>query len=333
MKLGSAALALALASAPALALGDTPPTVWDLGKNPDAFAQRRQHLAIENDIETAEELTGDPRLIAGADTARAEDEALMLVQSWQGPQDRWLRFDEAWVAMRRKDYTRALPILERLAKEEGRSYFSQEVWQKLAECYVRLERTSDEIHAYDEVLSRAMSDVQRLTPMLNRGEAIMRAGDADAALAQFRELETLAARIPNAVELSLLADWDIAVALDRSGDFRTALDKARATLQTTKAALLLISPVNTSVYFVPDYEREWYLALGYAALALESSTPREIAEAWRSSESAMTTYVNKATIHGKDHWLALARRRLDEIRKRRAEADKHAPPPSDETTF
>ncbi len=329
MRAATVAVMLATIGAASTARADTPPTFWDLGKNPDAFAQRRQHLALEADIDAADELAGDPQLVARAHTIMAEDHARVLAESWKGPKDKWLRFDDAWVAMRRGDYTGALPLLEKLAKDFDGSLFATEVWQKLAECYVRLERTDDEIRAYDQVLARATTDAERMTPLLNQGEAYMRRGDADEAVSQFRELLELASRT-GSVDISLLAHWDLAVALDRSGDFRSALEAARTTVRMTKAAILVISPINTTVYFVPDYEREWYLALGHAALALDADGPRTAADQWRASEAAMTTYVNEATRHGNDRWLALARQRLDEIRKRRVAADKNAPPPAPE---
>lgn len=334
MKLAPVAAALVALASASLARADTPPTLWDLGKNPDALAQRRQHLQMEVDISTVDELGGDPQITVQTQAMMAEDNARMLAESWHGPKDSWLRFDDAWIAMRRHDYAAAVPILQGLAKELGRAQFSSEIWQKLAECYVRLERTADEIHAYDEVLSRAATDAERLTPLLNQGEAYMRSGDVDVAVTQFRELLALAART-SIVDISLLAHWDLAVALDRSGDFRSGVEEARSTIRMTKVAILVISPINTAVYFVPDYERSWYLALGRAALALDADTPRHAAQQWRIAETAMMDYVSGATRHGNDRWLPLARRRLDEIRKRRAEADKRAgpPPPSPEEVF
>jgi len=35
-------------------------------------------------------------------------------------------------------------------------------------------------------------------------------------------------------------------------------------------------------------------------------------------------YINAATVHGGDKWLDLAKKRLDSIRKHRADADKRA---------
>ncbi|HEY1958511.1 MAG TPA: tetratricopeptide repeat protein [Polyangiaceae bacterium] len=354
MKLAPAVAAVVTIACATIARADTPPTVWDLGKNPNAFAERRQHLRIENDIDTADELSGDPQIAGHIWAERAKDDARLASETWNGPRDRWLRFDQAWIAMKRDDYRGAVSILEPLAKEFDGELFSIEVWQKLAESYVRLERTQDEIRAYDEVLARAMGDGDKLTPLLNQGEAYMRMGDADLAVDRFRELLELGARV-SSPEIFMLAQWDLAIALDRSGDLRNGRAAALAAVrmdgrcvgvnkelnvvvtthcETDKdilitevpSGLFAMSKYNTSVYFVPDYEREWYLALGYAALALDAASPAVVAEHWRGAETAMTSYVNGATRHGHDHWLPLARQRLDEIRKRRAEAEKNAPP-------
>ncbi len=304
--------------------------MWDLAKNPDAFAQRRQHLAIERHIDLYDELDGEVSLIARASSADAKEAARSLTDAWHGPKDEWLKFDDAWVAMRREDYARAVAILEPLTKQVSGTMFAQEVWMKLAESYVRLERTKDEIHAYDEVLARSMTDGQRATPLMNQGEALMRDGDANAALEQFREV----ARLTTAADIGLLVQWDIALALDRSGDFGGALQASLTAVRMSKAAVLVLLPINTLVYFVPAYERDWYLALAEAALALDATKPRTVAEHWKKSETYMMDYVISATRAPNDKWLELARKRLDEIRKRRAEAEKRPgalTPPTEET--
>jgi hypothetical protein len=64
--------------------------------------------------------------------------------------------------------------------------------------------------------------------------------------------------------------------------------------------------------------------LAREALAEGAASPKEAAEQWKWAETEMMTYVSQATIHGSDKWLDLAKKRLDTIRKRRAEADKRA---------
>jgi hypothetical protein len=180
----------------------------------------------------------------------------------------------------------------------------------------------------------------------------MRNGNIDEAVTQFREVYRLAGMSPTGNEVGVLAQWDLALALDRSGDESGAIAAARTAtrmdarclaisklhtvmLQSTcnqddvafvivPSGLFPISEENDAVYFVPPYERAWYLALGREALALDASKPRDAAEHWKWAETQMMTYVNQATVHGGDKWLDLAKKRLDAIRKRRADADKRA---------
>jgi tetratricopeptide (TPR) repeat protein len=360
-------LAIKLASAVLFAIGalgstaraDTPPNIWDLAKNPDAFEQRREHLRLEENLElldTLKEIGGRTR---DAFRAAALAGAQNVLDDAKAPKDKWLRYDEAVVAMYRadilgsmKEYERAIELLEPLAKEFEGTLFDAEIWQKLAECYVRVERTPDEIRAYDEVIKRAVVAEGTATPLLNQSEAYMRNGDVDVAVTQLREVYRLAGTMPNGNELGVLAQWDLAVALDRSGDARGAIAAARSaihmdarclavsTMHTVKiyptckdadiafvlvpAGLFPVSEENDTVYFVPKYERNWYMALGREALALDGDKPREIAENWKRAETEMMTYMTSAAQHGGDKWVDLAKKRLDEIRKHRLEADKRA---------
>jgi tetratricopeptide (TPR) repeat protein len=335
---------------------DTPPTIWDLGKNSNAFAQRRAHVAIEQQMERYDvfQQVSRPEGAREMESAREAVRELLepFVSSAPGalPMDTWLRFDLGWLHGRSKRWPLAIPILEGVVKELGPHPFTQEVWERLADAYVHAERTDDEIHAYDEVLARATSDSERLTPMLNQGEALMRAGDAEAALPQFREVLRLSGMVLNANEVGLLAQWDLALALDRSGDptagLKAALDAVRqdrrcvalmgfrkvylpgpdpdVAIYLVPPGLFPISEENTQVYFVPDYEREWYLALGYQALALDAGKQQDRATNLRDAETYMMSYVSHATLHGSDKWLELGKKRLDTIRRRRAEAQARA---------
>jgi len=336
------------------ARADTPPTIWDLAKNPHAFEQRAQHVEMERDIDLVTELAGDPKDVAKLQTLLSVDRARTLIEGATGPKDAWMRYDEAWVLMKRDQWGRAIPLFEQVAKELGNQYFSLTVWERLAECYVHMERTDDEIRAYDEVLARATYDLERMTPLLNQGEALMRSGDADGAVRQFRDVLHLSGTQVNANDIDMLAQWDLAVALDRSGDARSATLAARAAVRTdgryigvingvavmlskpdprvtfyvVPPGLYAISEENKDVYFVPQYEREWYLALGYEARALDADVTRSLAD-WRAAETHMMTYVTEATKHAvqtnhPDTWLDLGRIRLDAIRVRRADAQKRA---------
>lgn len=349
MKLAlSASLAVATALVASTAHADTPPTIWDLGKNPDAYTQYAHHVLIERDIDIVSELQEDTQEVGTLQSLMSLDHARTVVESIIEPKTPMLRFDEAWVLTKRGLWAQALPILEGLTHDVGTSTFSQEVWEKLAEAYVHVERTDDEIRAYDEVLARSMSDVDHVTPLLNQGEAYLRAGDANAAVAQFREVLHLTATIPNLNSVEMLAEWDIALALDRSGNPRAAREAARAATRLDQRCVAIVGhdvlflpgpdprvtfykvppglyPIaedNKSVYFVPSYERDWYLALGYEALAVEGGGSQATMPYWRDAEAHMMSYVVGATKATNDKWLDLGRQRLDELRKRRAAAEK-----------
>ncbi len=350
MKHARVAIAIALAAGTAHA--DTPPTIWDLAKNPDAYKQYEHHVLIERDIDIVSELQEDTQEVGTLQSLMSLDHARTVIEGIIEPKTPLLRFDEAWVLTKRGLWAQALPILEGLTHDVGTSTFSQEVWEKLAEAYVHVERTNDEIRAYDEVLARSMSDVDQVTPLLNQGEAYLRAGDANAAVAQFRQVLHLTATIPNLNSVEMLAEWDIALALDRSGDPRAAREAARAATRLDQRCvgivghdvlvlsgpdcarvqmfivppgLFPIAKENKSVYFVPDYERDWYLALGYEALAVEGGGSQPTKPYWRDAEAHMMSYVVGATQATNDKWLDLGRQRLDELRKRRAASEAKPP--------
>src|SRR6185437_554464 len=141
------------------------------------------------------------------------------------------------------------------------------------------------------------------TAMMNMGEAQMRLGHVDEALATFREVVRLCGELPNTPSVGstyVLALWDVAVALDRSGDPRGALETAAKASHVdlggqTGAYLISRDP---KVFFVPDWERLWYLALGAAAEAREAPDARDALTLWAAAERLLAQYVDRATAAG-----------------------------------
>ena len=341
------------------AAADTPPNVWDLAKNPNAYQQWREHVRLSQSVEMLDELKEIGGRLSETHRAAALAVAQTALDESVAPKTPWLLYDEAAITMYRaamlkspKEWQRAASLLEPLTKPFDGTLFAQEVWLKLAECYVQVERTADEIRAYDQVIARAIMPESTITPLLNQGEAYMRGGEVDAAVSQFKEVYRLSGMSTNGNEVGVLAQWDLALALDRSGDERGAVAAAKTATHMDARCLVVtkmmkgmitttctgddiafvqvpqglfpVAEENDSVYFVPAYERSWYMALGREALALDASSPKEAADHWKWAETEMMTYVSQATIHGADKWLDLAKKRLDTIRKRRAEADKKA---------
>jgi hypothetical protein len=168
---------------------------------------------------------------------------------------------------------------------------------------------------------------------MNMGEAQMRLGRIDDALGTFREVVRLCGELPNTPSVGstyVLALWDVAVALDRSGDPRGALETAAKAAHVDlggRTGAYLISR-DPDVFFVPEWERLWYLSLGAAAEAREAQDPRDAAVLWASAEHSLDQYVDRSSAGekagGKDPWLAIARVRLDRARAERQGAEKRA---------
>jgi hypothetical protein len=80
------------------------------------------------------------------------------------------------------------------------------------------------------------------------------------------------------------------------------------------------------VFYVPEWEREWYLALSAAAAAREATDARAAGTLWAEAEHHWDTYVSRATqAGGRDVWLPIARVRRDAAHGARVRAEKRAP--------
>jgi len=178
--------------------------------------------------------------------------------------------------------------------------------------------------------------------MMNMGEAQMRLGLIDDALGTFREVIRLCAGLPNTdsiISTHVLTLWDLAVALDRSGDPRGAIETAARAKSYSWQQVVLSGPVPAvrtvtgwavirdmeGVFFVPEWERDWYLALGAAAGAVAAKDARDEAAYWALAERHWGRYVSGSSgAHGRDPWLPIARLRLDHARAQRFAADRRA---------
>jgi hypothetical protein len=87
---------------------------------------------------------------------------------------------------------------------------------------------------------------------------------------------------------------------------------------------------GVSVFFVPDYEVLYYLALGMTEHAKLASDPVAAAELWRKTEKLWSGYVSGAELWGEKHkdrqdrWLPRARVHLAKAERERLAAEKRA---------
>jgi hypothetical protein len=325
------AMACALSS---LALADTPPSRWDRARDPRVEDDWDLHLRVSPFL-WPEQQSEDER--------RRKWEA---AESWleeahaESSPDVRLRFDLGEVYEDLDHYVRAAEVLEPALAMAPDHPAAAQAWEALASAYAHLDRSADEVRAYDAFLARTLSVAPRATVLGNRAEAEMRLGHLDEAILGYRDAIALSESASGVLSLfisDVLARWGLAVALDRSGD-ETAGAK-EATLATQFDSDLKIISNTKFVYFVPDYERFYYLGLAttvHAKLgAIDHARPNRSAvagvslvELWDKVIRNWTGYIAGAEVWNKKHrdrsdrWLSLARVHLAKALRERAAAEK-----------
>lgn len=356
---GAGVLGLLALLSPSPARADTPPGAWDVARNPLAREQWTLHVRIErllapppDDDSPGERSDVELRLEAAramleqADAATRPDVRLRfdLGRVYYGLADRQGGRDDL--------YVKAIAVLVPALAEAPDHPAATEALATLVYAYAKLNRPEDELAAWRVYIPRLADDRSRVVAMMNMGEAEMRVGQVDDALATFREVLRLCGELPNTTGVSqtyVLGLWDVAVALDRSGDPRGALDAASKARQigvqgskglpVSGSALIASDP---SVFFVPAWEREWYLALDAMAAARDAHDARESAAWLEAADRHWETYVDRASagegsrgkeasrapgadpLGGADAFLRVARVRHDQVHARRIEAQKAA---------
>lgn len=237
---------------------------------------------------------------------------------------------------------KAIDVLAPAADADPNAPATTQALDTLVYAYAKMNRPREELATWRRYIPRLVQDGTRVVAMMNMGEAEMRLGYVDDALGTFREVMRLCGTLPNTIGIGstyVLALWDLAVALDRSGDPRGALDAA------SKAASISVigsegRPVSgadliardPSVFFVPEWERQWYLALLASAEARDAKDPRDAAAAWTEAEQRWDAYVERAAADKtQDSFLRIARLRQAQVHSKRIAAEKVAaklPPPA-----
>jgi tetratricopeptide (TPR) repeat protein len=345
------ALACVVVTSGSVARAETPPSVWDVARDPaesdrwdlHVRVQRLMHPPVsESGLRFDDELRIEAAcaMLEEADAARSPDVRLRF--------DLGIVYSELASRQRRNDLQQKVvdvlaPALEAAAPEPDDGAVTGAL-EALVYAYAKLDRPHEELQTWQRYIPRLVDDRVRATAMMNMGEAQMRLGRVDEALATFREVLRLCGELPNTPSVGstyVLALWDVAVGLDRSGDPRGALETAAKASHVDlggKTGAYLIAK-DPDVFFVPDWERLWYLALGAAAEAREAQDVRDGAVLWAAAERALGQYVDRAAAAGgNDPWIAIARVRLERARAERQNADKRAArlparPPARATTW
>jgi len=333
------------------ARADTPPNLWDMARDPDARARWDLHVRQERMLSPARSDDGaapDPRLDV---ELRLEAARAMLEKgdAAHSPDVR-LRFDLGIVYYELGDrqggnldlFQKAVDILEPAVDAAPDDPAATDAFGVLVLAYAKMNRPRDELATWRRYVPLIVDDSDRVGSMMNMGEAEMRLGHVDDALGTFREILRLCGELPNTGNNGrtyVLTLWDLAMALDRSGDPGEALDAAakasrmrvlgsRVNLATGNAQVIsgaALIASDPSVFFVPSWELEWYLALGASADARDAKDPRDAVEHWARAAQHWDTYVERSSAAGgQDLFLRIARVRQAQAHARVLAAGKAA---------
>jgi tetratricopeptide (TPR) repeat protein len=327
-----------------VARADTPPGTWDIARDPGTRARWNLHVRVERMLSPArsdDETAPDPRLDAELRLEAAR--AMLEKEDAAHSPDVRLRFDLGIVYYELGErqggvldlFQKAVDILAPAVDAAPEEPSATEAFAVLVLAYAKMNRPRDELATWLRYIPLIVDDRARVGSMMNMGEAEMRLGHVDDALATFREVLRLCGELPNSGGIGstyVLSLWDVAIALDRSGDPGEALDAAAKAshmtvidsrgMPSTGAVLIARDP---SVFFVPAWELEWYLALGASAEARDAKDARDAAEHWARAEQHWDTYVARSSAEGgRDLFLKIARVRQAQVHARKLVADKAA---------
>ncbi|MGH7437180.1 MAG: hypothetical protein ACRENE_16010 [Polyangiaceae bacterium] len=300
------------ASAPA----ETRPSVWDIARDPGEAGRWDLHVRVERLLQGSLRMRGEDELRREAARVMLED-----ADAAHSPDVR-LRFDLGIVYEELELHRRAVDVLQPAIESAPDHPSAVRALSALAYAYAKLGDAPRELEVWRTYIPRLVSESARATEMMNMGEAEMRLGRIEDALDTFTEVLRLCGELPNSSGVSttyVLTLWDLAVALDRSGDPRGALTTTRKALawsgRTIDRSINGWDAIKEPgiAFFVPEWERDWYLALGSAALAGVATDSLEAARLKAEAARYRGAYVERATASGsKDPWLAVAKRRARE---------------------
>ena len=307
---------------------DTPPNVWDAARDPTIRDRYALHLNVRESIQLDRQTSGLGTSSHRAPIMRAR--VMLEIAHAAESDDVLLRFDLGEVYSLLKDYDRAIEVLGAALELAPDHPAALEALNALANSYANLDRSADEVVVYERFLSRATDERSRAVAMLNLAEAEMHLGRLSDAIGDYRETIQLATSLPNMIELEdntgVLAVWGLAVALDRSGDEAGGANQAKLAEQLDPNDRIIGHGAN--VFFVPSYERLWYLGLGAAERARQASTVKEAVDRWGRVEAIWAKYVEESEkasrTSAKDRWLSQAKAHHDRAATARAAAQKRA---------
>jgi tetratricopeptide (TPR) repeat protein len=304
------------------ARADTPPNTWDAFANPARADHHALHVQVRQ-LAAAASMKRDENSTAFLNKARV----LLREAHAETSDDVVLQFDVGEICQELHEYGCAIDTLERALAKAPDHPAAEGAYDALATAYAKLDRSSDELRVYDRSIARITNPVSVAVFMLNRAEAYMHLGRLDEAIAEYTATANEASMFPNQVEqqfhTAVLAWWGLAVALDRVGDVAGGAAKAKFATELDHDMRVIATGEN--VFFVPERERDWYVALGFIEYAKQAADPEESAALFHRAEDCWRDYIDDVKDHGEhDRWVRIAKARLESTHQQRVLAEKRA---------
>lgn len=300
---------LILVGLPAPARAEGAPTVWERVANPDASRRYELHRSVREKLASSERevsaIFGKPFVYENARVA-LEDAGV------ESSSDPLLLFDYGEILEAVDEHDKAIFVLQKALRLAPDHPAAADASLTIAFAFAKQDRSEEELEYYRKYL-RSSNNVRGLsTAMLNMAEAEMRLGRLEDAVVGYRESYRLAteAVAASSPETAALACYGLAVALDRQGDTASSRAEMTRALSIDPSMMLVLSSPN--VFFVPAYERSYYIGMGFEARARDAGSALMARhEHLRRALAAYKAYVDKA--RPDDRWVYHAREHLVDL--------------------
>ncbi|MCA9575025.1 MAG: hypothetical protein KC668_06295 [Myxococcales bacterium] len=188
-------------------------------------------------------------------------------------------------------------------------YESESVAFELGLLYTRLRQYDRAVEEYQRGIMRAFDPRSTVSAHANMAEVIMLGGDAARALRHYDRATDIARQYAGDSVSLALALWGSAVASDRLGEGRGAVERAVQALRASGGDMAILR--SNGVFFEPESELHWYEGLGALAQA-ESETERaEKVAALQRALRSFRTYLREVEVPST--WDVVVERRIDAI--------------------
>lgn len=308
---------------PAVAHAEAAPSRWERAKDPEKIENYRLHRSAQRMFPLIRDMHRHRRDLY----ERYVRDLVTSLDSWNSANsdDVRLRIDLGHALHERKDHRRAIEVLRSAIKMDPTHPMMEDAWAWLGISCGSIGDHQCERESYLKTLEIETDDIARMTPTLNLSEVEMHLGNLKESIALYNETRRLSAQVGGGEGsyTNALAEWGLAVALDRAGERQLAERAAKRAIEISTSMRRSNILREDGVYFYPDYEVLYYEGLGAVALAREATSAHDSAIYWGLAERKFEQFVRGAErTNPKDRFLGAARARHASAKAEREKAEK-----------